>query len=83
MTLGLLGSGVGHFLLVWFPGSFIANKELPRYDFFLAGRHVECVAIRNLGAGKRLLVITHIHISLLVENGRKINRYISPSHLAD
>jgi hypothetical protein len=43
---------------------------------------VECVAIWNLGTDKRLLVITHNHISLLVENGRNLNfnRVASPSH---
>jgi hypothetical protein len=61
--LRLLGSGVGHFFLVRFPGGFIAHKELPRYDFFLTGSYAECVAIRNLGAAKRLLIITHDPIS--------------------
>jgi hypothetical protein len=61
---GLLGSGVGHFLLDRFPGGFIAHKELPRYYFFLTGRYAECVAIRNLGAAKLFLVITHDPISL-------------------
>lgn len=61
---GLLGSGVGHFLLGRFPSGLIAHKELARYDFLLAGRYAECVAIRNLGAAKLFLVITHDPISL-------------------
>jgi hypothetical protein len=63
ITSGLLGSGVGHFFLVRFPGGFIAHKKLPWYDFLLTGSYAECVAIRNLGAAKRLLIITHDPIS--------------------
>ncbi|OGS80518.1 MAG: hypothetical protein A2061_11210 [Gallionellales bacterium GWA2_59_43] len=83
IALGLLGSGVRHFFLVRFPGGFIANKKLPRYNFFLTGSYVECVTIWNLGAGKKLLIITHDSISFgcrkrVVENGRNINRLVRP-----
>jgi hypothetical protein len=66
---GLLGSGVGHFFLVRFPGGFIANKKLSRYDFFLTGSYAECMAIWNLGAAKRLFIITHDSISPWVKKG--------------
>ena len=80
-TLGLLGGLVWNFFLYGVPSGFIANKKLPRYNFFLTGSHVKCVAIGNLRAAKRLLVITHNHISLLVENGRNINNVVaSPPH---
>jgi hypothetical protein len=73
---GLLGRGVRHFFLVRFPGGFIAHKKLPRYDFFLTGDYAECMAIRNLGAHKRFLFITHDSSpwvkKVVLENGKYV-----------